>query len=165
MRPDCPGASRAGSGDWAWDCDVSTTMLAASMKDIISILGMSVAPFVEQPGRAIESRASRRAFRRTGTDRYGVFCRGLDEIALIAGGILTGGPGAKPCEPGRARPSQQLRQPRDVGSDAARLISLVAAAQPSASNTDSLAASGTAGVPRNCAERQKLRCWIAKWRS
>jgi hypothetical protein len=31
-------------------------MLAASMKDIISVLGMSVAPFVEQPGRAIESR-------------------------------------------------------------------------------------------------------------
>jgi hypothetical protein len=56
MRPDCPGASRAGSGDWALDCDVSTTMLAASMKDIISVLGMSVAPFVEQPGRAIESR-------------------------------------------------------------------------------------------------------------
>jgi hypothetical protein len=42
MRPDCPGASRAGSGDWALDCDVSTTMLAASMKDVISILGMSV---------------------------------------------------------------------------------------------------------------------------
>jgi hypothetical protein len=36
---------------------------------------------------AIESRASHRPFRRTGTDWYGVFCRGLDEIALIADGI------------------------------------------------------------------------------
>jgi hypothetical protein len=69
-------------------------MVAASMKDIISVLGMSVAPSVEQPGRAIEPRASRRTFRRTGTDRYGVSCRGLDEIALIAVGILTGEAGA-----------------------------------------------------------------------
>jgi hypothetical protein len=45
MPPDCPGASRAGSGDWALDCDVSTTMLAASTKDIIGILAMAVCAF------------------------------------------------------------------------------------------------------------------------
>jgi hypothetical protein len=48
------------------------------------------APSVEQSGRAIELRTSRRPFRRTGTDRYGVFCCGLDEIALIADGIPVG---------------------------------------------------------------------------
>jgi hypothetical protein len=45
MRPDYPGASSAGSGDWALACDVSTTMPAASMKDIICILTMSVSAF------------------------------------------------------------------------------------------------------------------------
>jgi hypothetical protein len=52
--------------------------------------GLSSSPSVEQPGRAMESRASRRPFRRIGTDWHGVFCRGLDEIALIADGILVG---------------------------------------------------------------------------
>jgi hypothetical protein len=87
MRPDFPGASRAGSGDWALDCDVSTTMLAASIKDVISILAMSVCAFCfarSSRGPLVEP------FRRTGIARHGVFCRGLDEIALIADGILVG---------------------------------------------------------------------------
>src|ERR1700682_1507280 len=36
IRPDSPGASRAGSGDWAFACDVpSAAMLPARMKEAI----------------------------------------------------------------------------------------------------------------------------------
>jgi hypothetical protein len=58
-NPACPaaGASSAGSGDCALACAVSITMLLASIKDVISILDISVAPSIEQPGARSKSRA------------------------------------------------------------------------------------------------------------